>query len=61
MDSIIVIAIVVLIVGLAVFYIRKERRRGVQCVGCPDSKICSGHCAGCSGNCSRNSDHKLGH
>ena len=35
MDNIIVIAIVALIVGLAVWYIRKEKRRGVQCVGCP--------------------------
>lgn len=38
MDNIIVIGIVALIVGLAVFYIRKEKRHGVQCVGCPDSK-----------------------
>lgn len=60
MDSIIVIAIIVLIVGLAVWYIRKEKRRGVQCVGCPDSKTCSGHCAGCSGNCGAN-HHKQGH
>ena len=52
MDSIILIAIIALIVGLAVWYIRKEKRRGVQCVGCPDSKTCSGHCAGCSGHCS---------
>lgn len=52
MDNIIVIAIVALIVGLAVWYIRKEKRRGVQCVGCPDSKTCSGQCAGCSGHCS---------
>ena len=58
MDSIIVIAIVVLIVGLAVFYIRKEKRRGVQCVGCPDSKSCSGHCAGCSGHCSAHQNNQ---
>ena len=51
MDNIIVIAIVALIVGLAVWYIRKEKRRGVQCVGCPDSKTCSGQCARCSGCC----------
>ena len=49
MDNIIVVAIVALIVGLAVWYIRKEKRRGVQCVGCPDSKTCSGNCAGYSG------------
>ena len=51
MDNIIVIAIVALIVSLAAWYIQKEKRRGVQCVGCPDSKTCSGHCAGCSGTC----------
>ncbi len=58
MDNIIVIAIVALIVGLAVWYIRKEKRRGVQCVGCPDSKTCSGHCAGCSGNCGANKNNQ---
>ena len=52
MDNIIVIAIVALIVGLAVWYIRKEKRRGVQCIGCPDSKSCSSKSGGCSGNCS---------
>ena len=51
MENFIVIAVVALIIGLAVFYIRKEKRRGVQCIGCPDSKTCSGHCAGCSGCC----------
>ena len=51
MDNIIVIAVVALIVGLAVWYIRKEKRRGVQCIGCPDSKTCSGQCAHCSRCC----------
>ena len=51
MDNILVIAIVALIVSLAVWYIRKEKRRGVQCVGCPDSKTCSGQCGSCSGCC----------
>lgn len=49
MDNIIVIATVALVIGFAVWYIRKEKRRGVQCVGCPDSKTCSGQCAGCRG------------
>lgn len=44
MDYIIVIAIVALIVGLAVWYIRKEKWHGVQCVGRPDNKTCSGQC-----------------
>ena len=45
MDNIIVIAVVALIVGAAVWYIQKEKRRGIHCVGCPDSKTCSGGCA----------------
>ena len=49
MDNIIVIAVVARIVGFAIRYIRREKRRGLQCVGCPDSKTCSGNCAGCSG------------
>ena len=51
MTDFIIIAIVAIIVGSAVWYIRKEKRRGVQCVGCPDSKTCSGCCSGCSGSC----------
>ena len=51
MDSIAVIAIVVAIVALAVGYIIKVKKRGVKCVGCPESGSCScsGGCNGCSG------------
>ena len=49
MDNIIVIAVVALIVSLAAWYIQKEKRRGVQCVGCPDSKTCGGNCGSCGG------------
>jgi len=49
--NIIVLAAVAGIVALAVWYIRREKKKGVRCIGCPDSKTCSGHCAGCSGNC----------
>ena len=34
--NVIVIALLVLIVGSAVLYIRKEKKRGVHCIGCPD-------------------------
>lgn len=57
MDNIIVIAVVVLIVGFALRYIRKEKRRGVQCIGCPDCKTCSGHCAGC-GSCGSQAEYQ---
>ena len=49
MANIFVIAVVVLILGLAVGYIRKEKKKGVNCIGCPDSATCSGNCAGCKG------------
>lgn len=43
------VAIVILgIVVAAIAYIRREKKRGVRCVGCPDGGSCSGHCSGCS-------------
>lgn len=49
MASVIVLLVIGLIVGCAAGYIYKERKKGVKCIGCPDSATCSGHCAGCSG------------
>lgn len=50
MDTIIVIAIVLVIVGLAGFYIYKEKKSGKVCVGCPyGSSCCSSSKGGCSG------------
>lgn len=52
MENVIAILLLVLILGGAVLYIYKAKKRGVKCIGCPDGASCSGHCAGCSGNCS---------
>ena len=52
MKDLIIIAILVLIIGSAVYYILREKRRGAQCIGCPSSKTCSGKCASCQG-CSK--------
>ena len=49
MEDLLILLVVGLIVGLAAGYIYKAKKRGVKCVGCPDSGSCSG---GCSGNCS---------
>lgn len=48
-----IIAAVGLIVGLAVGYIRRERKNGNGCIGCPDAKTCGskGGCTGCGCNC----------
>lgn len=52
MVNFLVILVVAAIVFGAAWYIRKEKKKGVRCIGCPDSATCSGHCAGCGG-CSK--------
>jgi len=47
----VIIAVIALILGCAVFYIYKAKKSGKKCIGCPDGATCSGKCSGCSGNC----------
>lgn len=47
--DIIIIAVIVLIVGGASAYIIRKKKKGRKCIGCPDSKTCSGNCSGCHG------------
>ncbi len=42
--DIIAIVAIALIVGGAVFYIVRAKRRGEKCVGCPYAKKCGGNC-----------------
>lgn len=51
METFIVGTIVLVIVGAAVFYIMKEKKKGVKCIGCPDGARCSGSCGSCGGVC----------
>ena len=46
--DLIVIGLVAVIVLGAVLYIRKEKKKGTQCIGCPCSGSCSGENACCS-------------
>ena len=48
----IILSVIVVIVGLAAFYIYRAKKSGKKCIGCPDSGTCSGNCSGCGGNCS---------
>lgn len=41
MTDIIVIGILVVILALALLYIRKEKKRGVKCIGCPLAGQCA--------------------
>ena len=47
MSDIIVIAIVVIVVGLAVGYIVRQKRSGAKCIGCPHSKTCGSENCSC--------------
>lgn len=60
MDTVIVVAVIAVIVGLAAWYVIKAKKSGKKCIGCPDgccnsvkqngdsaSSPCSGNCACC--------------
>ncbi|MBQ8340222.1 MAG: FeoB-associated Cys-rich membrane protein [Clostridia bacterium] len=51
------IAAIVLIVGAAVYYIVRAKRRGEKCVGCPYAKQCGGKCSGGHGHGEANKDN----
>ena len=56
MESIIAAVVTVVIVAAASLYIYKAKKSGRKCIGCPDSKTCSGHCASCGG-CGRQAEN----
>ena len=47
----IVIGVILLIVGGAVAYIVRAKKKGQKCIGCPDSKTCGGNCGACACGC----------
>ena len=46
--DIIVVIILIAILGFALAYIRKEKKNGVKCVGCPYAKSCAKKSCGLS-------------
>ena len=40
MENFIVIAVVLIILGCAIGYIVKAKKKGVKCVGCPYAETC---------------------
>ena len=43
----IILSIILLaIIGGALFYIIREKKKGRKCIGCPHSKSCCGKCGG---------------
>jgi len=47
MMDVIIGGIVLIVIGAAIAYIVKEKKRGAKCIGCG----ASGGCSGCGGGC----------
>ena len=41
MESIILAAVILLIVGLAAMYVRRQKKNGAVCIGCPHAGTCA--------------------
>ena len=54
MENVIVIAILLLLIGGAIWYIVKEKKKGTKCIGCPYANSCSSKASGCE--CSKEND-----
>lgn len=44
MKEVIMIGVILLILGFAVYYIISQKKKGKKCIGCPYCKKCSGNC-----------------
>ena len=52
MENTAIIAALVIILGLAVFYVYKAKKSGQKCIGCPDGCTCGQeHKSSCSCGC----------
>lgn len=56
MENIIALAVLIVIVGLAALYVHRSKKKGIKCIGCPDSCSCpykkggESCCSGCGGD-----------
>ena len=46
MADIIAFLVIAALVGFAIYYIVKEKKKGRKCIGCPSADCCS-KCGGC--------------
>ena len=53
MDNVIAIAVILVILGLASFYLYKQKKKGNACVGCPMASKCTSQKCTCGCNTAR--------
>lgn len=41
MTDFVIILVLILILGSALLYMKKEKKKGVTCIGCPDADVCA--------------------
>lgn len=46
MENLIITGILLVIMGAAILYIRKEKKKGTRCIGCPSAGHCSSNGCG---------------
>lgn len=46
MADFIVVVILLIVLGAAILYIRRAKKKGVKCIGCPAAGKCAGSCGG---------------
>jgi hypothetical protein len=51
MVDILIVAIILVTLGGAAFYVYRAKKKGAKCIGCPSAKKCGGNCANCSCGC----------
>lgn len=49
MVDFVIFAVLAVILGAAVIYLVKAKKRGVKCIGCPDAAVCAHKNGSCSG------------
>ncbi len=48
MENFIIIAVLVVVLGAALGYVIKAKKRGEKCIGCPHSKNCNSKNCNCN-------------
>ncbi|MBQ6892706.1 MAG: FeoB-associated Cys-rich membrane protein [Clostridia bacterium] len=56
MTDIIIVAVIVIIIGFAGFYVYKAKKSGKKCIGCPDGCSCDSEKGGTCNCCGGSSD-----